>query len=233
MDVKVTRVYKFLSAEFALENLEKGHIKISTFPDMNDPFELLGGLRSDPQLGPYLTALVSCLNDSCGVLCFTRDWHNAILWSHYADKHKGICLGLDVRVSENLELNEPHYVATRPDFDSDLKSLIEASTKISDLAPSDFHACMEVAKRMLLTKFEEWSYENEVRAFVEMKPEQKQGSLYFAQFDEDIQPRTIVLGPRCSTLPEEIQAAISGYSPPITVERTMLSPDSFEVIESD
>ena len=31
-----------------------------------------------------------------GVLCFSRGWHNPLLWSHYGDKHRGVCLGFDV-----------------------------------------------------------------------------------------------------------------------------------------
>jgi hypothetical protein len=65
---------------------------------MNDPFELLGGLSSDPELRDHLTALLSHLNNWCGVLCFSQDWQNPLLWSHYGDKHKGICLGLDISV---------------------------------------------------------------------------------------------------------------------------------------
>ncbi len=34
------RVYKFLPEEWARDNIEKQHIKISRFCDLNDPFEL-------------------------------------------------------------------------------------------------------------------------------------------------------------------------------------------------
>jgi hypothetical protein len=34
------RVYHFLSAQYALKTLYEHRIKISTFPDLNDPFEL-------------------------------------------------------------------------------------------------------------------------------------------------------------------------------------------------
>jgi len=44
------RVYKFLTAEFALQNLIKRQIKISEFHDMNDPFELWGIKLSDPNV---------------------------------------------------------------------------------------------------------------------------------------------------------------------------------------
>jgi hypothetical protein len=62
---------------------------------------------------------------------------------------------------------------------------------------------------MLLTKFDAWRYENEVRLFIALKQEQKRGALYFAEFDEQIQPSTITLGPRCPIPPEEIDAAVS------------------------
>ena len=26
-----------------------------------------------------------------GMLCFSKGWHNPVQWSHYTDKHKGIC----------------------------------------------------------------------------------------------------------------------------------------------
>src|ERR1700733_7795266 len=89
------RVYKFLRADLALQNLTERHIKISTFPDMNDPFELLGGFESDPDLRRFRDGLTTLLNQ-CGVLCFSRSWQNALLWSHYGDKHRGICLGIDI-----------------------------------------------------------------------------------------------------------------------------------------
>ena len=36
----MTRAYKFLPEEWARDDIEKQHIKISRFCDLNDPFEL-------------------------------------------------------------------------------------------------------------------------------------------------------------------------------------------------
>jgi hypothetical protein len=36
------RVYKFLSAPYALENIEKHRVKIATIDDLNDPSDLAG-----------------------------------------------------------------------------------------------------------------------------------------------------------------------------------------------
>jgi hypothetical protein len=225
------RVYKFLSADLALDDLGERHIKISTFQDMNDPFELTGGLDCAPELRVYLATLISRLNEWCGVLCFSQDWRNAMLWSHYAAKHAGICLGFDV--SGPVEMKDPHYVSSRQEVDTGLRILRDVATGVHDLAPSDLEACNKVAEQILLTKFDAWRYENEVRMFVALKQEQKRGDLYFAELNQHIRPSTVILGPRCTTTEKEIKAAIAkgGYSTPITVVRTMLSPNSFQVID--
>jgi hypothetical protein len=65
-------VYKFLPAEFALQNLIKREIKISTFADMNDPFELLGGLSIAADVAHHFQAVIDWLSGYCGVLCSAR-----------------------------------------------------------------------------------------------------------------------------------------------------------------
>ena len=51
------RVYKFLSAKFALENIEKRRLKTSEFTDMNDPYELSGGDLGFPIVWAKFTLL--------------------------------------------------------------------------------------------------------------------------------------------------------------------------------
>ena len=47
------------------------------------------------------------------MLCFSFKWSNPVLWAHYADKHKGICLGFDVP-DDNVQ--RVKYVDTRLPF---------------------------------------------------------------------------------------------------------------------
>ena len=35
-------------------------------------------------------------NSKSGVTCFSEERDNIIMWSHYANSHKGICLGFDL-----------------------------------------------------------------------------------------------------------------------------------------
>jgi len=226
------RVYKFLSADFALQDLIRREIKISTFLDMNDPFELLGGLSVDPDLSKHFAAIISRLTEWCGVLCFSRDWQNAMLWSHYGDKHNGMCLGFNV--GPNVQVSKPRYVTNRKTFDADMRILLRAAARFPAIRKSKKLPpnCEEAIKRLLLTKFRQWKYENEVRVFLTLKDEQKRGCHYFAEFNDHIRPVSLILGPRCRTTDREIASATSGYATPITVVRTVLSSDSFEVVEA-
>jgi len=88
-----------------------------------------------------------------------------------------------------------------------------------------------VVRTLLLTKFKAWSYEDEVRILLGLRKDQRKGALYFAELDESIQPSVLIIGPRCSITKSEIEAAVTGYSTPITIVRAVLSPTSFEVVE--
>ena len=63
------RVYKFLSAQYALKDIDERRIKLSEFRDMmNDPFELLGSRWSDSGVDGALTSHAVA---NYGVLCFS------------------------------------------------------------------------------------------------------------------------------------------------------------------
>jgi hypothetical protein len=217
-------VYKFLPAAFALENLKKHRIKISEFSDMNDPFELRGVALSSPDAQ---SALISSASSICGVLCFSRNWNNLMLWSHYADRHKGICLGFDVRVpvEEILYIDEPEL--------RDDNILVAAAARARELSQEDdeFQAAESVLTKMRRAKFKGWSYEEEVRLLLGLQEEQKDGEFYFAELDENIRLTTVIVGPRCAVQKSEIEVALRSYAEPITVFWTTLSPRSFTVIE--
>jgi Protein of unknown function (DUF2971) len=212
--------------------LIKREIKISTFPDMNDPFELLGGLPVAPDIAHHFQAVINRLNGWCGVLCFSRDWQNALLWSHYADKHNGMCVGLDV--GPKTQVSTPLHVKNRKKFDADMLTLLKAAKSLAAIKKSGKLPpnCVAAIRRLLLTKFEAWKYEDEVRVFCELKNEQKRGCHYFAELDDNFRPVSLMLGPRCRTSDREIESATSGYSAPIRVVRTVLAPNSFQVIEA-
>src|ERR1700689_1152254 len=85
--------------------------------------------------------------------------YRALLWSHYADKHQGICLGFDVPDQRGL-VQIPIYV-DGPEW-QDPKVLFEG------LHTNQFEAAQEPIMRKLLVKFKGWQYEDEVRLLAQL-----------------------------------------------------------------
>src|SRR5882724_8377120 len=90
------RVFHFVNEEHGLEDVRKRRLKVATLKDLNDPFELFGVRLADEALRRAFRIMKDELGAKHGLLCFSRSWHNPVLWSHYAAKHTGVCLGFDV-----------------------------------------------------------------------------------------------------------------------------------------
>lgn len=170
----IVRVYKFLEEKWALESIREHRIKISEIHDLNDPYELLAYDLSDADRRRALLRARDQINKR-GVLCFSRRWSSPLLWAHYADKHRGICLGFDVPRSPE-HLIEVDYVEARLPFPERLDE--------------------QVALQWLRTKFVDWKYEDEVRVFASR--DQHEGGNYFASFDKNgVTLREVITGHRC------------------------------------
>jgi hypothetical protein len=62
--------------------------------------------------------------DQVGVLCLATEWNNSLMWSHYADHHKGICVGfhsnIDVfKIAFPVAYQDEFPVILRPEDDTD------------------------------------------------------------------------------------------------------------------
>ena len=94
------KAYHFLPANYGLANLQRRHLKVATIPELNDPFELLCLDLSDPELRSAMRAWKAEIGRRFGLLCFSRTWRNPVQWSHYADRHRGLCLGFELPESD-------------------------------------------------------------------------------------------------------------------------------------
>lgn len=85
-----------------------------------------------------------------GVACFSGIMSETLMWSHYADNHRGICLMYEPdkdRTQLLKTIAEVNYQRTYP------------RVRVVDLAKAD----EKTAISLLLTKSSEWRYENEYR----------------------------------------------------------------------
>ena len=211
------RVYKFLPAEWALKDIRERRLKITTFDDLNDPFELSLFTMSDKVLRRGITETKKHFALTNGILCFSRRWRNPVLWSHYADSHRGICLGFDVR-DEFFEAGK--YQEKRLDLNiSKFKALPKQER-------------LELVKKLLFTKYKGWSYEEEVRGTVGLKERDESTDLYFHNFAEKTKLREVIAGPLCTVEKKTINEAIGGRFGTVNIIKARLAFKSFDVVKN-
>lgn len=94
-------LYKYYGFEAGLAALRYQTLGFRNPNALNDPMEFKIWLR---QHGVENPSWFSMLNESVGVLSLTRNIENPLVWSHYADEHRGFVIGYDE--SEPLFNNE-------------------------------------------------------------------------------------------------------------------------------
>ncbi|HKE27279.1 MAG TPA: DUF2971 domain-containing protein [Bryobacteraceae bacterium] len=161
--------YKFLDEEYGLKDITERRVNVSTFADMNDPFELIASRRS---LGGAEDALTAHDISEYGAMCMSRNCNNPFLWAHYADKHRGICLGFDIP-------DDPDVVHSV--IYADERELQDLDLLLKNVASQQVEVAQSAMMRKLLLKYRGWEYEDEVRL---LKLLEKTG-LTFCLFDDD------------------------------------------------
>lgn len=208
-------LFNLSSAEYAISNIALGRIKISRIGDLNDPFELLPFNIQDKKLRAAARLTRDHIAETRGVLCFSRNWFNPVLWSHYADKHRGMALGFEVRDRFAIPVSYE-------------KTLTEV--EIDQLASSPDPA-KDFGRVLLATKFEDWRYENEFRIFVDLTQHESEGGLYFCYFDSDLVLTSVVLGARCSVPIGQVRKLVSQYPHKVRVTQARMAFTKYEVTE--
>jgi hypothetical protein len=200
------RVYHFLSAMWALDDIRKKRIKISVIDQLNDPFELWCVEQRDKRLRQALRGFKAEMVERFGMICFSKHWHNPLLWSHYADKHRGICLGFDVD-------------------DRGLKLVTYANERPSLRVPPT----VESINELLFTKFRDWGYEEELRNWFRL--DVREGEHYFYPFDTLVRLREVIVGPLCGLSKAEIEKSLEEYSG-VSVLKARLAFKTFRVVKN-
>jgi len=207
------RAYHLLSERWALESLAQGRLKLSLLEDMNDPFELLAVELNSPEQRRFFRRLREAMHKTVGVLCFSRSWSNPVLWSHYADRHRGICLGFDI---PDQWAKPVTYTGTRLPSDIERQA---AATK--DIEPG---------LALITTKFEHWRYEDEVRLIFALKHAYAEDPLFFIHYCEALQLKEVITGPRSTVTMSMVRQALGTRNKGVKITRARLAFRSFEVV---
>jgi hypothetical protein len=89
-----------------------------------------------------------------GVCCFSATYTSPLLWSHYGDQHRGICVGYGLARKPVPRMQEVTYGGSRT---------IQTSTLIRAFVQADPKAMENLDRDILLRKAAGWRYEREWR----------------------------------------------------------------------
>ncbi len=210
------RVYHLCNANHGVNNIALKRINVARIIDLNDPSELFGSKKKEMQLRKAFAGFRKGMNEENGLICFSASWGNPVLWSNYADKHKGICLGFDVPVEMLIKaVYKNKWILMELDKTKE-------TAKFSE----------KVIRKLLTTKFSNWKYEEEYRLYVKLDKDTEEDGFYFYNYSDHLQLREIILGPRCELAISTVRNLVSHYSHPVHVIRARIAFTKYKVVKN-
>lgn len=97
-------------------------------------------------------AEISKVINATGICCFTANEKNLLMWSHYTDSHKGVCLKFDLT-------KDPEY------FEFPLEVIYTKDYPVYNHLSNS----QEIVNLVVLSKSIDWEYEEEIRV---LRPDQ-------------------------------------------------------------
>lgn len=202
------RFYYFTSAKHGVDNLKQRRLKISDFSNVNDPFELLGIELRDKVVRNTVNFQKSQISKKSGLLCFSEDKYNPVQWAHYAENHKGVCLGFEI---PDKLLRKVRYVSERL-----------ARETLEEPGYNE---------KLLTTKFSHWSYEQERRMILQLSSySQDDKGLRFKSFDDDMVLKEVYIGCKSVLTFGDIKSAYSSGDKSVIVKITRPSFRDFRIV---
>lgn len=206
--------YHFISEKFALDAIKNQCLKLSLIDDLNDPFELFAADLPDSETRKEALKFKIHMTKKVGIICFSKNWKNPLLWSHYADRHKGAALEFNIKdnIAFSVKYRKNRYPINLKELKKGKRGVTKAETE-----------------GLWQTKFESWKYEEEVRIICTKDECIKKGSLFFKSFDDEISLKGIVIGPLSQITVKSIEDKLP-VGKEISVTRSRLAFRSFNIV---
>jgi|WetSurMetagenome_2_1015567.scaffolds.fasta_scaffold207112_2 hypothetical protein len=203
------RLYHFRNTENGLRSIKEKRLKISRITELNDPFELLGVDMSDKNERKRFKTMKENLSKTNGLLCFSKNWQNPVQWAHYADNHKGICMGFDV----------PDDLMIKIDY---LKERLPYPDKYDE----------KFILKVLSSKFDHWDYEEEFRVYISLDKNEEEHGLYFSKFSDQLKLKRIIVGCESDISRREIEELIDMFDYKIEYFKARPGYKKFEIVRN-
>lgn len=141
-------------------DLEEKRMKLSNAvaSRYNDPSLLSEYVNSYTEQEFYNADLsaIKAMKDNALILCTSRINNNSLMWSHYANKHTGICIG--IRMPTFYEAEDGMMLTMNMNYVDKINKL--------RLLSGDFTDRSYALYTWITTKSKIWEYEQEVRSFI-------------------------------------------------------------------
>ncbi|QOJ24280.1 MAG: DUF2971 domain-containing protein [Gammaproteobacteria bacterium] len=220
-------VYHFTSSEFALKALRDRRLKISRINELNDPFEFCAADFSDSDTQTKQETFNNQANDHYGVICFSEQYQDPVLWSHYADGHRGVVLVFEIPDDKAIAIN---YQPERFKLD------VDAARKRCSFEESDLN-------QLISTKFSSWGYEREIRMMCRLSDhfcqiDAKGKKVYFESLSlesfgvDALKLIGMIRGARCDLKPADIASELLAVDT-LPVQDAQLDSSSFQIIAGE
>jgi hypothetical protein len=215
------RLYYMTTHEAATKYiLPERRMKLSLFNELNDPFELQPYSLSDKALRRLNGALKDHLAAKQGLICFSDNWKSPVMWAHYADKHRGLCLGFDIPEGDSSGLVGP--VEYNPER---LQVTLDKEKPLLGLQG-------EYIRTLLFTKSKEWAYECEWRALANLEERDPVTGHYYVDFGPQLQLREVILGARNDTPVGQVAKLVRGNAHPVKLFKARAAFHEFSMVEN-
>jgi hypothetical protein len=209
------RLYYMTDAKWGEVILKERRLKLSRFYEANDPFELNLIDSRDPKRREIIKMIEDYHNKRTGMICFGAVWDNPMMWAHYADKHKGICLGFEI---------EDKLVST-VDY-TDAKINVEFGSHLPNHGLS-----VELLNKVLTTKSTAWALEQERRVLAALQTPDPKNGLYFTNFGAQVELRAVIIGHRCPWTMAKVVGLLGRVAAPVRVWKARPAFGRFAMVE--
>ena len=218
MAIQWTTLYKYVSAKYVKDILDNHRLYLNDGKCFNDPFEIMV-MDKDTSNAKLI--------DGLHILSLTNSFQNKLMWSHYSDSYKGVCL--TVKVPNHL-VYPMCYSTKRVYTDSDIDGLIANSKKIVKKSVEKSFVGMSKEKKIAYIKDKRWMYEKEYRIVFDKNDEKgliwDDGKWYMS-----VKITNIYLGVNFDKNNEELRTEIldAGERNKVKITRMVLSQTDYSL----
>lgn len=218
------KLYHFASAKYLIPSIREKRLKLSTFQNLNDPYEVMpimyDKMGNFAQAGMVRQHIQNMLKDA-GLLCMSSNVESSVMWGNYADRHKGVAYEFHFEQQANERLIHVTYDGGRVVFSEDMNLHDEKQL-------DDFF------KILLGRKAGGWIYEAETRWVFpisrgKVKIMVDENGLIFTPLPEEL--KRIILGVDCPLFEDIVGRTVVEHGlNDISVTRARLSDRDFNII---